>query len=786
MKKPLHNFRSLMVSGIFQVILIGICFISIPCNALEITPEFRIVKGKFSGLPSESSVTVLSEHLEKIFGKKLTVVSESEYDGKTPAIVLAEASELDKEEWNIRAADKKLLIFGGYPRGLYYGVCEFLEKFCGVRWFSARDIYIPQTQSITVPTGREFRRKPAFPLMRHVGDGIYSRINYKFHSYNKSNATIPFGKWPNLFLSNGLGGCHTFWTLTVNAPENLLPLDTEKKHVRATSNLGPGQLCYANRDFRDYAKKEIARKIAEWKVFIKKHNLDEQNWLRWIDISQNDNALHCVCEGCNALIRKYGTVAGAQLEFINDIASAFPEYMFQTFSYHRTILPPGNIKARDNVMIHFAFLGDGTTYYDVIRPLSHPVNAPLLKWFKEWDRIAKHKAIWCYHRLYSMTEAFPWPQCCYWYIAEDARFYHKLGAVKMIDESEYAYGGKISPRAFHDLHIYLALKLYDDPSLDEKRLTDEFFSFVYGAAAPEMHAYSALLKNMLESMPGSICSKPLPARPGLNAEFFRKAYALIDRAEAKVKNNPAREECVRMEQLPLDFAAANLWEQVGSKLFSSRAVLCDRLERNVRMVYKRQYSEPKQCIGPIYCDQMLANDLNYLKMLRNPIPIPRGMEKEDIVQVSVLRCNILELVSDPEATYGKALKLGKVKAVQYDHDKQPLEFGIYNYTTKKYELKRVIEGKDLPKDEKYHLYLIGRTLPNGFEKQYLWGHRSWGLHIDKLYAELWNPVDPSREYDIYISCKLTGPAYVKGSKSENAVYVDKLVAVKRGIKLQKK
>ena len=44
-------------------------------------------------------------------------------------------------------------------------------------------------------------------------------------------------------------------------------------------------------------------------------------------------------------------------------------------------------------------------------------------------------------------------------------------------------------------------------------------------------------------------------------------------------------------------------------------------------------------------------------------------------------------------------------------------------------------------------------------------------------------MDDTREYDIYISCKLTGPAYVKDSKKENAVYVDKLLAVKRGTRM---
>ena len=89
--------------------------------------------------------------------------------------------------------------------------------------------------------------------------------------------------------------------------------------------------------------------------------------------------------------------------------------------------------------------------------------------------------------------------------------------------------------------------------------------------------------------------------------------------------------------------------------------------------------------------------------------------------------------------------------------------------------------EEIPQDEKYHLLYIGRFTPNGFHKEQLYGHVSWRLRIAGLYTKLWDPIDDGREYDIYISCKFTGPAYVDGSTKENAVYADKLLAVKRGL-----
>lgn len=764
----------------------GALFLVLNSAALEITPEFVIVKGKTAGLPAENSPVILADHLEKMFGKRPEIIDSAAYNGKTPAIVLNEDRTLDPEEWSIRTEGKNLRIAGGYPRGLHYGCAEFLEKFGGVRWFTHKNHRIPKVKSITVPDGREFRRKPAFPLLRCVYAAIQGRPHFYSLAMNKNHCDLwlPSSRHrQSLYNSIGIDNCHTYYKLTRAVPkdrQDLLAIDSNGNRVRARNGVGPGQICFANKEFREFAKKEIGKWIEKQKAFIRKHHLDEKYAFGWIDLSPNDNPYHCVCSGCEELVRKYGTIAGAQLDFINDIASAYPQYIFQTLAYYRTVEPPKNILARENVLIQFAFLSDGrTTYYDTIRPLSHPVNAQLFKWYREWDKIAKNKAVWGYHRLYQMTEAFPWPQACFWYIGEDIRFYRDLGVRKIFVESELRSGGD---RAFHDLHIYLAAKLMDDPDADEKKLTDEFFDFQYGPAASEMRAYANYLKKRLEAIPGKICGTPLQGRNCFDPEFFRTVNALLDRAEIKVKNDPERLENVRIERIPVDYAALYLWQQITSKTGLNRKALCDRLEKNLQLNCNRYYGKANEQ-APQKVQKALQALQDSLRLLRDPIPIPPGMEKQDIRQISAIYEHPKHLVNDPDAALGKAVKLGEFPAKsRFTHVTQPMEFGVYNYNTRTEMLKHIIRPEEIPADEKYHLYRLGVIVPNGYEKQFLWGHRSWAMRITKLYDQLWNPLDPNREYELYISCKLTGPAYVKGSKSENAAYVDKLVAVKRGIR----
>ena len=757
-------------------------------SALEITGEFPIVvTGKAAkNTPEDKAPLVLQEHLSQIFGKKVTVLPSFQWKKGSPAIVLRGDPRLDKEEWSIESNGKYLTISGGQPRGIFYGVCEFLEKFGGVRWFTAHEIKIPRQSVLIVPDGKAFRRKPAFPLRRHISSTL------EYHDYEKTRAYLklaaaPWG-WPSLLNPRGINTCHDYWKLTSAVPrgmERMLPVDKSGNPQRGIGPFGPGQVCFSNPEFRTFAKKEIAKWIEGEDKFLKRKALTNDYRARWIRLSQNDKYDDfCRCKGCQALIRKYGTISGAQLEFINDISSAFPDYMIVTLAYQVTQKPPVNIRARDNAVVHTALLSGP----DLLRPISHPNNAGIRKQYEGWRKVARNLAVWSYHRLYHMTEAFPWPQCCYWNIAENIRYYHNdLGAVKLYICSEYREGGNgLVSRAFNDLHNYLECKMMDDPMQDDKPIIEEFFQYQYGPAVNEMKAYATLLKKRIDSVPSIVAAKPLKMRGIMDAEFFKTVNNLFAEAEAKAGNDQGLLCRIAMERIPVDFAAVNMWDQGGSACGIPRTALIDRLAKNIKLFFNRYQPEKWRKYGGRTYAQWEKETVDWLDQMRNPLPIPAGFEKEDVVQIPVSgNCyQFQRMVKDPDAAYGTAIKLGKVDP-KYDHAKNPMIFGIYDYSVNRSMLKFVIRENEVPQDEKYHLFFIGRHVPNGMHKEQLWGHCSWGLRIGDLYKKLWDPLDDKREYDIYISCKMTGPAYVKGSPKENAVYVDKLLAVKRGVREEK-
>ncbi|MBR2372661.1 MAG: DUF4838 domain-containing protein [Lentisphaeria bacterium] len=753
-------------------IVIGLT-LSFVLSGIEITSKSVILAADFKGIPDKHAVSELQIHLQKIFQSPVAVKNIKDVKNPVNAIILKSDPALGFETWKITSDGKNLYISGGFPRGLYFAVHRFLENHAGVRWFTQHESYIPQLKKITVPDNKVFQGTPAFPKGRNIHASTSSKLHSLFMSRHCAGGN-PFGPWPSEFASRGLGGCHTFYLLTKDIPKeksHLLPLDNAGNRVKSVNNVGANQVCFYSKGFRAYAKSKIGEMIKKHEAYITKHKLHRPSWLQYIDISQNDNNSFCQCKGCKDLYKKYGAISGAMLEFINDIAAAYPDYMFKTFAYGPTVTPPRGIRARDNVMIEFAFLGDKNGYADVLRPLSAASNAAFMKFFKEWDKIVKHKSIWCYHRLYKMSEAFDWPQAGFWYIGEDFKFYRDIGALRIFDENEF--GG----RAFHDLHVYLAAALSADPDRDVQKLTDEFFKHQYGPAEKEMRGFADYLKKRLDAIKGRIPAKPLRSRECFDVEFFKVINDFLDKAEKKAAGNPKLLERILIERTSVDYAALYLWDEYAEKLFPDRNFLCDRLIKNLKVAQKRYFPASKN---------FMKNHIAKIEALRKPLPIPKGMEKLDVFQYNFRQhggddryCSF-----DPDAAYQTACKLGPIKG-KYAHANQPMVFGWYDVTLKKVFLQRTIKPEEVKQDEKYHLYYMGRCVPPVSHRLMAYGHRTWRMPLGRLFNNMINPQDPDREYDIYISCKFTGPAYVKGSTREDAVYVDKIVVVRQGIRNKK-
>ena len=86
------------------------------------------------------------------------------------------------------------------------------------------------------------------------------------------------------------------------------------------------------------------------------------------------------------------------LDFINDLANAFPETNFQTNAYQWGEKPPtGGIRAAKNVYVQIAYLGyEWSGSNDTMKPLTHPVNHEKLEAIHNWMNYMDNCSVWDY------------------------------------------------------------------------------------------------------------------------------------------------------------------------------------------------------------------------------------------------------------------------------------------------------------------------------------------------------------------------------------------------------
>ena len=99
--------------------------------------------------------------------------------------------------------------------------------------------------------------------------------------------------------------------------------------------------------------------------------------------------------------------------------------------------------------------------------------------------------------------------------------------------------------------------------------------------------------------------------------------------------------------------------------------------------------------------------------------------------------------------------------------------GVHASDLKKPLCKFKLQENEIPQDEKYHLYHLGRASVT--PRTLIWFHWTWliQVNISSVYI-----ADSDNEWDVYVSLKLTGEPYVKGSKSEAGVYCDRVILAK--------
>ena len=765
-----------------------------------------LVTGKSPSRLEKIAAEELQFFYQKIYGRKLTVIPESQAKGKS-VIYLGntsfakttgvDSSKADREEWILRTAGTNLIISGGVPAGTLYGIYEVLERL-GVAFIAPDETVIP-TDKPDFPVFNE-KRKPAFE-----GRLIYDAIHNHLLRVKASKAEKErYVKW---ILRNRINGCATrslpplyvggmyniphypYHNLCDYVPRSLFEkhpeyfqMDEMGRRVKPKSDRMSGSLCMTNADVRRITLESLRKKIQS-----DRKKYPKEDWPYVYDISTLDNTGYiCRCPECKKLISSDGSETELLLDYINFVAKnirkEYPEIIIRTFGSKQ---PPRKILPEKNVLIQ---IDDDFSRRSPFYPTESTLNSWYKKYYSSWKKSAKLLMMWDYWNLGGRSYFNP-PrmETVFDTIKPDFKFFLKNKVRAMFIEA--SLDGN-SPQNFMLLNYFAASRLMVNPDADAEKLADTFFKGYFGPAAKMMKNYFDIIRAGIKKQK-QVNSTSCGAGHWnyLTPEFMLKFYLDVHKAEKSLPEKSRYAARLRYELItPVWYVLAN-WQSY-EKVFTAAGISRNALLKECRSL-SREYT--RRLGGSSF---KRTDDEFETRFQPVSLNLPRPEKFKDVPAQNFKMISYInfkgvsmfgaKVVKDPESFYGMALKSA---------DPRPERHGIYKLINKKHNFyttnfvlsnhrstgRVALPLRQVPQDEKYHWFRIPGSIELKAVSDF-WAH-GWAIQAPTNHWFTLTNGDPlDNTYDqVWFSAKFTGPAYVKGSRKENAIWVD-MAVVTRGEK----
>lgn len=667
--------------------------------------------------------------LSKVTGKEVKSI-QGKSEGIVGDVILKVKPGLQREEWEFQSKDGKVYIYGRDGHGIVYGVYTFLEEYADCGWLAPDTEILPENKKWKLPENLNEKGKPVFSRREmYVGydymDGIWRLRNKES---NRANYGIGV-------RSGSPRDCHTF-DVYVKALENRPELFGLSVNGNKCNTL-----CMTNPEVRKIILAELIKYIEK----DRKAYAGKPDYMCPViyDISQPDGGSggECWCDGCRKLAEEEGAYSGPNIAFVNYLADAikdkYPEVVLRTFAYSYTMKPPKKINASDNVVVQFC---DAKFYKPLLK------GTPNGNDLEKWGAHAKNKAIWSYWRIFT-GELYPFVKKRS-DMAGEIRFCRDQGVIHYFAEDEEPLS-----RSFAMMQHWVMLKLLENPDRDINALVKRFMEGYYGKAAPVMQEYLIYLEKRQES-----------TKAFLDREFFEKVNFWLDKAEDLTAGNALARSHVNWERVIVDRAMfINLAKLIKSGYKYDKEKVLKRFGVNSQEIIRNWKSLPKRLLP----ERLKNAEMEAELFSHFPVTVPKqfdGCEVIDWHWNQITKVGKAEYVKDPDAVCGTAFKNPNFK------HRLPFSLGHY-FPPNKRGGALTFSAVDIPQDEKFHLYNLGKNVV--MQRLYVYFDNSWTF---RSYLPTIGIIPT--EWDIWVSMKFTGPAYVKGSKSPNAVLFDRMFLVK--------
>lgn len=428
---------------------------------------------------------------------------------------------------------------------------DFLERYCNVRWYAPGEIGLvyPETRTL-IAKGNDLRRKPDMAyrwiaggslLMPTPKDNVPARDDHIWKLRNRLGGTP-------MTISHSFYGYYDRF------------LKTHPDWFAQGYTGQPPQMCYTNPEFiaqvvqdaRDYFDGKGAKPGAAASGDI-------------FGLVPMDNSSWCKCPRCQAELNRAeekneqfnnGQASDYIFNFTNkvarEVAKTHPHKWIGQLAYSTYAYYPVKVKPEKNVAVQLCLHTRNwwcpsmeVNDRRVLREWTQPHDRPIYLWL-----------YYCFPALNAKYGNYNyWPGFFARECAEQVELYHQAGICGMMLENSSECGATY---LMDQLEYYVTFKLADDPTLDGKKMIDEFFTRYYGHAAVPMKA----LYDRIEDIYCNPKYYPpeIQKSPGHQHQNEKLAWDWLGTAERMAELAKLMEQARALAQTPVEKERVRLWE----------------------------------------------------------------------------------------------------------------------------------------------------------------------------------------------------------------------------------
>lgn len=675
------------------------------------------------------------------------------------------------DSYVIRKIGRNIVINGGGTRGVIYGVYDFLENVCGVRFLTQSVTYVPKKSDVkTASVNKKFDF--LFP-MRDIFIAGKTQLPLDGGRFAMSRGMSRDGERP---ITAAFGGgfdygppyfCHTY--------DRYIPASKYlKTHPHFFSEINgkryggqtKGQLCMTNPELKKFFLSLILDNIRKTTAQAKK----EGRAIPLIyDISSNDNGKFCRCANCKPIAEAENN-SGLMIQFSNWIArevkKVYPDVKLQIFAYTACLEPPKTIKPDDNIIVRVCNTGS-----DQIT--GAPSNPNFVKTVNNWKKISNGLYVWDYGIIYQEACGLPYPS--EFGYPEVFKYYADNGFKGQFWELEApAYSD------MWELKFYMLSKYIVDPyRKDFDILLDDFCDKYYGKAGKYIASARRALYEASKKPRTVIGWVPN------NGDFEFIDYQTMDKcqklfAEARkaAGNNAELQFRINKASMGLDrLLAYESHRRYLAEFAKVTGKPKSEFPYNIPAI-RKNFLESWHASLKYFGFITPANKQKILQRFANidmmpidfePDPLFKNVPHVDITpgEMPLVIGREMTIVKDKDSPIGVALMIDADK--NRKTYKFPMSFGMYDKGNSK-----GIVSKVFPKDKfipnRYQWIKVANIkLPDS--ACYLWLTNSWKVQIPLNNIA---PVDRNKRITANIHVKFEGDLYYNDGKPSR-IYIDRVI-----------